>query len=107
MKSDRYLRDILPQAQNYGWVVAYGEYVAMSNPANQGSNWDWNKFEDWVVRRATTSVWSNFSEEDWKEFKDEILEAVEDSARLAARDVLRISDIQKWQPSPIPYVSDV
>jgi hypothetical protein len=98
MKDDKkYYGDILPKVQAYANSTAYHEYVLMSNPAKQGSNWRWEGFEDWVVDCATTSIWSSFSEREWKMWKDEILRDVAVSARYAASEILLLSDIINWQ----------
>lgn len=45
-------KNIIDRSNQIGFTVSYHEFVAMSNPGNRGSNWDWNNFVNYVVRIA-------------------------------------------------------
>jgi len=91
-----FLNKILPRAQQVGYVVPYHEFVSMTNPANRGPNWDWNKFVDRAVSMTEVTCWQSFTDREWKKWEAKIKEAAMSTAKIHAESILRDSGVLEW-----------
>lgn len=91
-----FLNNILPRAQQVGYVVPYHEFVCMTNPENRGPNWDWNKFVERAVSRTEVTCWQSFTDREWKKWEAKIKEAAMSTAKIHAESILRDSGVLEW-----------
>jgi hypothetical protein len=91
-----FLNNILPRAQQVGYVVPYHEFVCMTNPENRGPNWDWNKFVERAVSMTEVTCWQSFTDREWKKWEAKIKEAAMSTAKIHAEQIIKDSGVLEW-----------
>lgn len=84
------------RAQAHANAVVMHEFITGMNPKFRGPNWKWQDFKKSAVKMALATAYQSFSDGEWAAWEGDINDAVGESAKHMADEVLKTSGVLDW-----------